>query len=597
MTTALHTTQPYAPRRCAQRSGAFALVAAMLALLATLLGPARPASAHAELLSTAPRADEVVPTSPPQIVLTFTEVINIVDDSIRLVDGSGTDISLTDIGQANGSASATATVPALPNGSYVVAWHVVSADSHPISGAFAFSVGAASTTDPGLLGSLSSEPPDTAGEVWLGIGRATSFGGIALLLGGSLALAACALGLGHTRRARRLVLIGGLIGLVGTAMMIVAQAHVTLGEASRWADVYGTRAGRWWFVRLGYLAVLLMAAAVLVRRSTVARLAGWVVGPVAGLGLLAVVAAGGHGVTGRHAGLGFAATVAHLAAMCAWVGGVAVMALVAPRDRLWKVAHRFSPMALASVAMLAGTGVVNAWRQSDSWDALVDSTYGRWLLVKVVVITFIVSVAAANRWLLQTEAAAVASPPTAAVGAAVLDDVDGSSAPAGAGDLPDAGRVLRRTVLLEAGALVLVFAATAGLVNSPPARSATAAVESTATTPAIAAAPPAAVSGTVIQGDRTAVITLDPPVTGGTLLDVTLTNSVTPTEVPTAITVSVSNLLQNLGPLDIPVTIVGDGHATATDADFPFAGTWTILVSVRYGEFEDVSFATRIDVS
>jgi copper transport protein len=595
MTTALHTTHPRTTRQLARRRRAIALAAMMF--LATLLATARPASAHAELLSTTPRADEVVPTSPQQIVLIFTEVINVVDDSIRLVDGSGTDIPLNDIGQANGSASATATVPALTNGSYVVAWHVVSADSHPISGAFTFSVGEASTTEPGLLGSLSSEPPDTAGEVWLGIGRAGSFGGIALLLGGALSLAVCAPDLGFTRRARRLLLIGGIVGLVGTAMMIVAQAHVTVGEASRWADVYDTRAGQWWFVRLGLLAVLVMAAAVLLRRATVPRVAGWAVGLVAGLGLLAVVTAGGHGVTGRHAGLGFAATVAHLAAMCTWVGGVAVMALVAPRDRLWRVAHRFSPMALASVAVLVGTGVTNAWRQSDSWDALVDSTYGRWLLVKVVVITFIVSVAAANRWLVQTEAAVAARSPSAAVGAAVLDDIDGVGAGVDASELPDTGRVLRRTVLLEAGAMLLVFATTAGLVNSPPARESTVAAETTPTTPATPTTLPAAVSGTVIQGDRTAVITVDPAVTGGTLLDVTLTNGVTPTEVPTAITVSASNLLLNIKALDIPVIIVGDGHATATDADFPFAGTWTILVSVRYGEFEQVNFATRIDVS
>ena len=397
MTTAVHTTQ----RHVVRRRGAVALVA--LAVLSTLLGSARPASAHAELMSTLPQADDVVTASPPQIVLTFTEAINVVDDSIRLVDASGAEIALSDIGQADGSRTATATVPPLANGSYVVAWHAISADSHPISGAFPFSVGAASATDPGLLGSLSSEPPDTAGEAWLGIGRATSFGGTAILLGGALTLAVCAPELGRTRRARRLLLIGGIIGLVGTGVMIVAQAHITLGEATRWADVYDTRSGQWWFVRLGLLAVALMAAAIVLPRPAVPRVAVWSLGVVIGLGLLAVIAAGGHGVTGRHAGIGFAATVGHLAAMCTWVGGVAVMALATPRDRLWTVAHRFSPIALASVAVLAGTGVTNAWRQSDSWDALVDSTYGRWLLVKVAVITFIVSVASANRWLVQTE--------------------------------------------------------------------------------------------------------------------------------------------------------------------------------------------------
>jgi copper transport protein len=36
--------------------------------------------------------------------------------------------------------------PGLGNGTYTVGWHVISADSHPVSGAFTFSIGAPSST-------------------------------------------------------------------------------------------------------------------------------------------------------------------------------------------------------------------------------------------------------------------------------------------------------------------------------------------------------------------------------------------------------------------------------------------------------------------
>ena len=117
-----------------------------------------------------------------------------------------------------------------------------------------------------------------------------------------------------------------------------------------------------------------------------------------GLLLLAVVAAGGHAITGRWVVLGVAATVAHLAAMAVWLGGLAAIAATVPRQRMLRMATAFSPIALVAVVVLAVTGTLNAWRQSGSWDALVHSRYGTWLIVKLVIIVGVLALALASRW-------------------------------------------------------------------------------------------------------------------------------------------------------------------------------------------------------
>ena len=79
--------------------------------------------------------------SPAQVVLRFDEAVATVAGSVRVFDG---DARRVDTGEVTEPASDTVAVslPAgLPEDTYTVAWRVLSADSHPIRGAFVFSVG------------------------------------------------------------------------------------------------------------------------------------------------------------------------------------------------------------------------------------------------------------------------------------------------------------------------------------------------------------------------------------------------------------------------------------------------------------------------
>ncbi|MEO5899144.1 MAG: copper resistance protein CopC [Ilumatobacteraceae bacterium] len=538
-----------APIGRAPRRVLVCVVLTLLGSIAAALGTWGVASAHAELVSTSPTSNAVLTDSPTQIVLTFSEHVDPVPDSIRLVAGDGTAVEIGSMSQTQGDSTISTSVPALATGTYVVAWRAISADSHPVAGAFTFSVGAPSTTDPNLVTSLiNSNEPGRPAEAWLAVGRWASYLGIAVLLGAIWVLAGVwSAGL-RARRATLLLAVAGGVAIAGTILMIAAQASVNVGSATSWGEVIRTQSGRWWLVRLIVVAVAL--AVVLARRSLRRNTFSLTVSWLGGLGLLAVVAAGGHAVSGRWVTIGLAATIGHLAALAIWIGGLAGIAVVVPRDRLTRAATSFSPLALGAVVVLASTGTINAWRQSGSWGDLVHSSYGAWLIVKLVLVAAVLAIAAASRWTVR-QATTEHTP-----------------------------RVLRRTVTAEVIGIFVVMIATAGLTNSPP--------------PRAAALAPA--SATVVQGSRIAQIDLAPAVTGGTQMHVYLSDTTGSLKVPTSITVTASLPLQNIGPLDLPTVPSGPGHVVGNDTVLPLAGTWTFSITARYSEFDQTVFSATVKV-
>ena len=111
-----------------------------------LVGMAVPASAHAQLESTSPAQSSVSSVPPTQVVLHFGEPVEIDFGSLRVLGPNGQRVDNGGTHHPAGDSHAVAIpLPAnLPRGTYVVAWRVISADSHPVHGAFVFSVGTAS---------------------------------------------------------------------------------------------------------------------------------------------------------------------------------------------------------------------------------------------------------------------------------------------------------------------------------------------------------------------------------------------------------------------------------------------------------------------
>ena len=158
-------------------------VLATLAIALVLLAPA--ASAHDELVSTSPQDGSSV-TAPGQVVLRFTDDLLAIGNRVR-IEGPRPAANLS--AQANGPTLTASLDPNLPAGAYRVTWRAVSADGHPLSGAFAFTLTRPATASP-VPTSEPTAPRTTAAAAPPVPDQAGTSGRLVLLLAAVGALAA-----------------------------------------------------------------------------------------------------------------------------------------------------------------------------------------------------------------------------------------------------------------------------------------------------------------------------------------------------------------------------------------------------------------------
>ncbi|MGW2389613.1 copper resistance CopC/CopD family protein [Streptomyces lydicamycinicus] len=446
-----------------RRSAVLRLLVVALALAGTLLGGlggAAPASAHAALTGSTPAQGSVADRAPEQVTLTFSEGVAMGDDSIRVLDPRGKrvdDKKLRNL-SSNRVVKYGAGLPSgLRDGTYTVAWQAVSADSHPVSGAFTFSIGAPSkTTAPvtqqeaggGLVGSL------------YGIARYLAYAGFVLLAGGAAFVVACQPAAALVRSVQRLVVYGWAL-LTGTTvvMLLLRTPYTGSGDLADVFDLGGlqqvliTKPGAALVSRLLLLAAAALFVAVLFgayarahqpagadepeepgkergrrgeadergaadtadasdtadtadtaeearRRKDLTFGLGFG-GVIVATGLAATWAMAEHASTGLQPAVAMPVDVLHLLAVAAWLGGLAALVV----SLYWgptverAAVRRFSRIAFGSVVVLVATGLYQSWRQVGTWSALTDTAYGRLLLIKVALVVVLVGIAwLSRRW-------------------------------------------------------------------------------------------------------------------------------------------------------------------------------------------------------
>jgi copper transport protein len=518
-------------------------------------------------------------------VLRFSESVDVSDDAVEVLTAGGDRIDVGDPGHLDGERSSVAVdLPDVDDGTYVVSWRVLSSDSHPVSGAFTFGVGdaaaALSDVDAQALvdDALAGAGSDRLVGVSYGIVRFAAFAGLVVLVGGAVFVAALWPPGAEDPRARRILAGAWWVALGATVLSIPLQATYAVGgsladafDPSVIGDELGARTGRAWLVRLLLLAAVGVVAPRLARRPTEGRpqalLPATVVG---GLALLATITVTGHAMSGDLVGLAVVTDLVHLSAVSMWLGGLALLlgAVLWPTGgvgdgRAEAIATRFSDVAFGAVMVIVASGVVQAWRQLRSWDALVDTTYGRLLLVKVGFVVLMVAAAAASRsWVRQRARARMAS-------------LALSPGP-GAVRAPPSGRaplsVLRRSVAAEIALAVAVLAVTAALVNAVPGATA---VDNA----------PAATGGlfnTTVHGSLTAIqVTVDPAAVGPTEVEINISAHDSSPIDPEEVTASLTLPERNIGPLDLTLQRLGPGQYVAQGAQIPFSGTWDLEVVAR----------------
>jgi copper transport protein len=380
-----------------------------------VLAAAPAAWAHATLVSTSPADGAIVAHAPTRVAATFDEPVGVSPDSLRVFAPNGGRVDTG--GTTHGSEPqqiAVALRGGLGHGTYTVAWHVISADSHPVQGAFTFSIGAPSSTvvNPATVNLITSP---LVGFVF-GVVRWVAFCCFALLIGAVGFVLWCWPAGASSPLVLRLTM-GAWSGLAASVLgAVLLQGVYGAGQGVShvfWPNVLHatlySRYGRALGVRLLLVIVALFVFTATLgnvraegRRASVAALATW--GTLAAA-LAATWAAADHAGVGIQVPLSLVSDTIHLCAVAMWLGGLAMLATIvlrrprspgngragSPANRKGRAAtleaaqavDRFSPLALGCVGVILLTGTYQAWRGVGSWPALVDTTYGRLLLVKI----------------------------------------------------------------------------------------------------------------------------------------------------------------------------------------------------------------------
>ncbi|MFJ6299253.1 copper resistance protein CopC [Streptomyces griseoviridis] len=506
------------------------LMLLILAVTGMLLAGAGPASAHAALTGSDPAQGVVVDKAPTQVSLTFSEQVALSDASLRVLDPKGARV---DTGKPTNVSGTTYAVPlhsGLADGTYTVTYQVVSADSHPVAGAYTFSVGAPSQTTVTAVGQ------EVGGGVvgWLyGLGRYLSYAGFIVLVGGATFVLACWQRGSGARPVQRLVVSGWLSLTVATLLLLLLRgSYTSSGKVSDVFDltllgqVLQTKTGAALVSRLLLLAAAALFVAVLFgaydkredqeKRDLTFGLA--IGGAVVSAGLAATWAMAEHASTGLQAGIAMPVDVIHLLAVAAWLGGLCALLVALYRSDTpieASAVHRFSRLAFGSVVALVATGVYQSWRQLGSWSAFTDTRYGQLLLAKIALVAVLVGIAFfSRRWTgrlaetatgaeAKTESEADASKATASkttaskTGAPKVTASKTTASKAGGSEVAGSARAaqlarqrvavdtarqkrqrdadpdrfgLRRSVLAEAAVAVVLLAVTTVLTQTEPGR-------------------------------------------------------------------------------------------------------------------------------
>ncbi|HSK22152.1 MAG TPA: CopD family protein, partial [Egicoccus sp.] len=482
----------------------------------------------------------------------------------------------------------------LDEGGYVVTYRVVSADSHPITGTFAFTVGDGPAVDDAVIADLFGG----AGQAWTGVVgpllRAAGYLGV-LVAAGAAAFAAW---VGGSRRDRETAwtwaVRGALLAAVTSLLAVPVQTVAVTGRGLLDAltavrdlgDVLVFSSfGQGTLLRLVALAAFVLAWR---RVGAVTDAAARQYLAVLATGALAATsfALDGHQRTVDPTWVLAAADVVHLLGAAVWTGSLVLLLLAVRRRRLDDdpvaaagLVARFSRLAAWSVLALALAGTAMTVVLVRTPRALTSTGYGWTLLVKLGLVGLVLLVAAYNRWRLEPAVAARVAP---AGGSA---DVEVSAGDRTATRSRAAWSQLRRTLALEVAGIVAVVGVTGFLVSQRPA--------------AEAAGVTGAYQVTVALTEEYDVdLVVDPNRVGRNAIHVyVLDTTGRPADAVEDLRVELTYVPEQIGPIVIEPFVAGPGHWTANVDDLRFAGEWDIRVIAGIDRFTEADARIRVVVN
>ncbi len=473
------------------RGGPVVLILAIVVLVAARTFAPHAAEAHALLVRADPPVNSQLRAAPAQMSLYFSEAVERKISTIHVLDSDRKRVETGVEFDDQDNALMRVNLGPMAPGYYTVTWETLSrVDGHRIAGQYPITVlnqdgSLPPGTNPAATGVTATvsgvdAKPDRVVTKW------------ALLLAGSVLTGAMIFtwvigGISGDRASEaREAACRGIVLAAAAALLVLAiaglaelllQADAVFGSAGKFPDVISsTRWGQRWVLRNSLLLPLALGVLALHRQRLDSRVSRYVLAALIGLSLayLAVSAMVSHAAAGTGAFWATASDFVHLVAASVWIGMLLQVVLLVrwagrhlPRAQqpavIASALRRFSLIAVGSVALLLFTGVINSVIELNRPADLLDTGYGRALLIKLILIVPLLIAGAMNAYLFRPQVVEEA------------ERAESGRRGGVSGGWEDLERTLARTVRVEAGLASLVLLVVAVLVQLAPARSALAA--------------------------------------------------------------------------------------------------------------------------
>lgn len=515
------------------------IFAAALALWMVALMP-QAARAHASLVSVNPANGVLTEQPPPQIDLTFSELVGPLRIALIAPDGTTREETKDVVG---GLALSVPLNGIDQRGTYVLTWRVASEDGHPVAGSYLFSVGE-------ITGAAPVVQSDPVLRVVLLAVRVVAMASLFIGVGGALFVAFVGLPEAAVWP-RRLIWMGLVavpltLGLHGTDALGLSLGGVF--DPAAWQTSWSTSFGP--SALLALVSVILAGLSLRYRGRAALVLAG----------LATVVCAFAFATTGHASAadpqiLTRPMVFVHATVLLFWIGALLpLFHALGTADRT--ALPRFSDVIPFGVGLLILSRVTLSFIQLGANSADWPGRYGYILLAKLSLLAVLFALAAHNRWFLTAPAIAQET---------------------------RASQRLQSVVRVEVGLILLILMLVAGWRFAVPPRAVV----------HLAGAP---VMLHMQVPKAMAMMDVSSDVAGPVKLGVMLSGAeMAPVEAQT-VTLRLSNITAGIEATSTEMRRVGVGHWVAEDVVIPMSGAWTARLEVRLGTFDMVTLEGQLQV-
>ncbi|MEQ9110352.1 MAG: copper resistance protein CopC [Rhodospirillaceae bacterium] len=368
-------------------------------ILFIALGWTTQALSHAVLLSSNPAAEASLDVSPTEIILNFNE--NVGPIFVKVLDRTGAEVGAPGDWAVDGNDVITPLTEELSNGTYIVTYRVISADTHPVGGSVVFAVGEAVAA----MEDVSAAGGQTSGWVIpVALNRFLQYGALMLAAGAAL----FAVGMTVPGPVEQSVFkMGRMAAAVGVITYVLALgfggAEMLLGGPSAffspdaWAQGLGSTLGPSALIGVPGLLILIYAFNKGPEgKSAPALLFGSAIS-------VASFLVTGHAATASPVWMMAPVVAVHLFCAAFWIAALYPLAKTTQQAEVGEagaVMTQFSYRAVWTVGALFISGAVISWVQVESVSNLFSTDYGLRLSAKIAIFLALLGLAATNKMVL-----------------------------------------------------------------------------------------------------------------------------------------------------------------------------------------------------